>query len=171
MKEFVLRATPLAIAAAAILPVLAALAAFGNSLAFAAALFAGIALFLGWNWIVGEALNQIIPTARRPPLGMFRLCIIGCATYAAAFVAALTEIGPHWMARYPLIAAVLHVVAALGIVEIARFVANNLALAEAEADLSPMFPGAMALALSPIAGMPLLQRRIKRLFDSSNRIE
>ncbi len=171
MKEFVLRATPLAIAAAAILPVLAAVATFGDGLAFAGALFAGIALFLGWNWIVGEALNQLIPIAHRPPLLTFRLCIIGCATYAAAFVAAQMGIGPSWMAHYPLIAVVLHVTAALAIVEIARFVATNLTLAEAEADLPPMVPGAMALALSPIAGMPLLQRRIRRLFDTSNRGE
>ena len=147
----------------------APLSATGRSLVFPAALYAGVAMVLAWSWMVGGALNERIAAERRPPSAVFRGAVLFCAVYVAVFLAATFGWGAMWIGRFPVVFLALHLLALLALLKVIRFIGANLSLAEAAAGIAGAPPGRTALALSSVAGIVAVQRRLNRLFASRDR--
>jgi hypothetical protein len=173
MTELIIHARPRSVAIAAALPFLvgavalvATPSAAGRSLVFPVALYAGVAMVLAWSWVVGGALNERIAAGRRPPIAAFRLAVVFCAVYVALFLTATFASGAMWIGRVPVVLLALHLLALLAMLKIVRFIGVNLSLAEAAAGMAPAPPGRTALALSSVAGIVAVQKRINRLFGA-----
>lgn len=173
MKDTILQAKPSTLALAGGLPFLVAIASFaidplssGGQTLFAAGLFAGIALILAWAWVVGHALTARLAPKRRRNLNLFRAAVLFVAGYAAAVSFAAGGHGPSTLLLpgSPLTAFALHLVTMAAMVHVLYFVAGSLASVEE----STALPGGSAwetvLLMTSIAGFPVIQRRINRVF-------
>lgn len=167
MTEVIVQARPRSVAVAAALPVLVAVAAFGNRSLFALALLVAISMFYGWCWAVGEALLERTAPAGRRATATFRLAVAFCAVYAAAFVLNTAGLVALPRGQSPALFAGLHLLAVLATLGIVRFIAGHLAAAEAAANLESRSTARTFLQLSSVAGLLPVQRRLNRLFGGA----
>ncbi len=171
MKRIVVQAKPHMVAIVGALPITLAIASlpFTNDhpALFPAAVYLGVALLLGWYWIVGDALNARISRSRRPPIGRFRLSVLFCSAYITYFLMSTLGGGAPLLTRSPALFFVLHLMAMGAMLHVLYFVGKNLSLAEADIAGAVDTSWSTALGLSSIAGIIPVQRRVNTIFEDS----
>lgn len=164
MKALILQARPAAVALAGLVPFSIALVSHwfipGNRMLFAAAVYLGLAMVLGWCWVVGNSLNARLSLNRRPPSALFRFSVCFCAAYFAYFLFG----SGFLLARSPVLFLALHVTAMAAMLKVLHFVGLNLSLVEDDLSRPADSSWSTTFALFSIAGTLPVQRRINRIF-------